>query len=184
VLVCRGACIFDPHMHRNRTATTKTGNGTMNQADFATRLQRLEDIEAIRRLKARYCAACDAGHDGDAIATLFAPDGVWEAPGITRAEGGDAIRAYMGAVAASGIRNSAHNVMNPVIDVDGDVATAHWRLVMLYTAVRDGEPRWYRIIGWYRDTLERHAGEWRFRHLFCQVEENGEYRLEREPGPR
>lgn len=75
--------------------------------DVASRLRRLEDAEAIRQLKARYCAACDAGHHGAAVAALFAPDGVREAPGIIRAEGREAIARYMDAVGASGIRNSA-----------------------------------------------------------------------------
>jgi len=36
------------------------------------RLRQLEDVEAIRRLKAAYCAGCDDDHDGDAVAALFA----------------------------------------------------------------------------------------------------------------
>ena len=35
------------------------------------RLQRIEDIEAIRLLKHRYCAFCDDNYDADGIAALF-----------------------------------------------------------------------------------------------------------------
>ena len=42
---------------------------------LAERLQVLEDIEAIKRLKARYCAQCDDGYNPDGIASLFVEDG-------------------------------------------------------------------------------------------------------------
>ena len=38
------------------------------------RLQALEDAEAIRNLKARYAALCDAQYDADGIAMLFTED--------------------------------------------------------------------------------------------------------------
>ena len=43
----------------------------MNVEDLARRLQVLEDIEAIKKLKARYCAYCDNQYDADGIAALF-----------------------------------------------------------------------------------------------------------------
>ena len=43
-------------------------------AAIEARLRRLEDIEAIKRLKARYCAACDDGYDPDRLAALFTED--------------------------------------------------------------------------------------------------------------
>jgi len=46
--------------------------------DLARRVQRLEDIDEIKCVKARYCAACDRGYDADAIATLYSVDGVWD----------------------------------------------------------------------------------------------------------
>ena len=44
------------------------------------RLQALEDAEAIRNLKARYAALCDAQYDADGIAALFTEDALWESP--------------------------------------------------------------------------------------------------------
>ena len=43
------------------------------------RLQRIEDIEAIRLLKHRYCAFCDDNYDADGIAALFTENAVWDA---------------------------------------------------------------------------------------------------------
>src|ERR1700732_2629561 len=44
------------------------------------RLQALEDAEAIRNLKARYAALCDAQYDADGIAMLFTEDALWLGP--------------------------------------------------------------------------------------------------------
>ena len=137
----------------------------MAELDLGSRLQRLEDIESIKQLKARYCAACDADHDCTLLQPLFMPDAVWEASGITRAEGWPAIEAYMSALRASGtIRNSAHNVFNPQISVAGDEASGHWRLLMLYTTNTD-PVQYNRIIGWYRERYVRNQGQWLYASL-------------------
>ncbi len=147
------------------------------------RLQVLEDIEAIRKLKARYCAACDDSHNPETLGPLFAEDAVWEASGVGRAEGRKAIQKLLGDIGRSGrIRNSAHHAINPIIDVDGDHATGHWRLIMLYTGYRpDRTPQYIRIIGWYREQYVRGDGCWQFQHLFCEVEEHGPYVLDAKP---
>ena len=146
--------------------------GTVEQ-----RIQALEDIEAIRTLKARYCAACDDDHNPDTLAALFHEDAVWEATSSGRFEGVANIRGFFADLRASGrIRNSAHHAINPIIEVEGDEATGHWRLIMLYTAnAPSGGVQHLRIIGWYRERYRRLDGEWRFQHLFCQVEEHAEY---------
>ena len=51
------------------------------------RLTRLEDIEAIKQLKARYCEICDDDHNPERITSVFAEDGVWKAPSLGLAEG-------------------------------------------------------------------------------------------------
>jgi hypothetical protein len=37
-----------------------------------------EDLEAIKQLKARYCAVCDDNHNIDKITALFVDDGIWK----------------------------------------------------------------------------------------------------------
>jgi ketosteroid isomerase-like protein len=145
---------------------------TENRSDDGgvwARLRLLEDVEAIRRLKAAYCEACDDDHDGDAVAALFAPDGVWHDTRIGPCEGHAAIKAHFGAIRASGrIARSSHMVTNPVIDVDGDTASGRWSLLMQYTDPND--ERW-RIVGFYRDRYERYEGRWRFRRLEAYVQD-------------
>jgi len=48
----------------------------MNVEDLAQPIQTLESIEAIKKLKARYCALCDNQYDADGLATLFTEDAV------------------------------------------------------------------------------------------------------------
>ena len=101
----------------------------------ALRLRQLEDVEAIRRLKAAYGRACDDDHDGDAVCALFVPDGVWATSMNQRCEGHDAIKAHFGAIRASKrMIHSTHMFTNPVIDVRGDEATGSWSFIMMYTA--------------------------------------------------
>jgi len=153
-------------------------NGTLAQ-----RIQQLEDIEAIRKLKALYCAACDDDHNPEKLGALFAEDAVWEASSMGRAEGRRAIQKMLGDLGRSGvIRNSAHNVFNPIIEVDGDTATGHWRLLMLYTGIYpDGSLHHSRIIGWYREHYARIDGRWQYTSLYCEVEEAAPYQLAPQP---
>ena len=152
----------------------------MTARSLQERIGVLEDIEAIRKLKASYCAGCDDDHNPETLAALFAEDGTWEATGMGRWDGRERVKEFMTNMRASGrIRNSAHNVFNPNIDVDGDRATGHWRLIMLYTGnVPDGGTQYFRIIGWYREEDVRVSGKWLFQSLYCQVEESAPYPVE------
>lgn len=59
----------------------------MDIAELEKRLTVCEDIEAIKQLKARYCAVCDDDHNPDKITTLFAEDGIWEGADVGRHAG-------------------------------------------------------------------------------------------------
>ena len=50
----------------------------MSLESLEKRIQVLEDIEEIKKLKHRYCALCDADYDADALAELFTEDAVWD----------------------------------------------------------------------------------------------------------
>ncbi|MEM7285216.1 MAG: nuclear transport factor 2 family protein [Actinomycetota bacterium] len=148
---------------------------------LAARLGVLEDIEAIRRLKAAYCAACDDDHDGDAVAALFTQDGVWQQSGDRPRVGRDEIAAKMFGIRDAGfMARSAHKVTNPVIDVDGDTATGQWRFLMMFTYT-DGQA-FERIIGTYDERYARVEGRWLFTSLMANVEERGRYSAESMPG--
>ena len=152
---------------------------TVDQNSSEDRLQSLEDIEAIRRLKAAYCAACDDDHDGEAVAELFIEDGIWQQTGKIGSAGTEpkvgkrAIAEFMFSLRSAGfIRHSAHMVTNPVINISGDEAEGSWRFIMLYSHT-DGS--FFRIIGHYEDQYVRIGERWYFRSLIAHVEETGRY---------
>ncbi len=130
------------------------------------RLQNLEDIMEIARLKAAYCEAVDGGwdrrtHRGEAVADLFVDDGVWDAGKIGgRGEGRqgiiDRINSYQQMPFA------LHRVTNPDIRISGDEAVGKWH-VIAYLSQPDGTPVMF--MGTYRDRFVRTPQGWRFKHL-------------------
>ena len=125
--------------------------------DIETRLQRLEDIEAIKQLKALYCAHCDDSYNADAIASLFTPEAVWDgSPEFPKLDGREAIREFF--AGANDIMSFArHQVINPMIEVDGDEATGSWMLFQPCTAAGEGA-MWFAAT--YNDKYRRVDGNW------------------------
>lgn len=108
--------------------------------DLEQRIARLEDIEAIKALKARYCRFCDDNYNVEGLASVFTVDAVWDGGNtFGRADGRDGIRRHFEG-ASKRVTIARHQVMNPIIDVDGDDATGHWLLFQPCTnAGPDGE---------------------------------------------
>jgi SnoaL-like domain len=134
----------------------------MSTEDLAKRIAALEDIEAIKKLKARYCAVCDNDHNPDEIVTLFAPDGIWEGDGIGIHKGHAAIRALFEGFRAR-ISFSQHNVMNPSIEVDGDRARGTWYFLGPFTFRKGNRAMW--LAARYEEDYVRIGGAWKFQHL-------------------
>ena len=49
----------------------------MTDETLEQRITRLEDLEAIKQLKSRYCEICDDNHNQELITTIFTEDGIW-----------------------------------------------------------------------------------------------------------
>jgi ketosteroid isomerase-like protein len=126
------------------------------------RLQILEDLEEIRTLKARYAAACDDNYNADAIAVLFAEDALWDGGALGQADGRAAIRKFFSR-AAEFFPFAIHNVMNPIIEVDGDRATGQWYLLQPATMAKGNRPVW--LAATYHDEYVRLDGRWMFKGL-------------------
>ena len=139
-------------------------------AGIEQRLARLEAIEDIRALKAKYCALCDADYDPDGLAALFLPDGVWDGGPFGRHVGREAIRAFFQGISGS-IVIAAHLVLNPIIEVQSaDAATGRWRLIMPCTVTNDdGTPQARWLLSAYDEVYARHDGAWLFRTLHLTV---------------
>jgi len=136
----------------------------LTDKQIAARLQRLEDIESVKQLKARYCAFCDDNYNPQGIASLFTDDGVWDGGDLGTAEGHAAIIKFFER-APSAFSFAIHNVMNPIIEIDGDRASGRWYLLQpLIRKSRNGEDAMW-LAGRYEDEYVRIGGEWKFKRL-------------------
>lgn len=141
----------------------------MEDTSLRARIHRLEDIEAIDRLKAMYCFHCDDGFDAKSIAALFAPAGTWDGGSLRGSQvGRAAIEAYFQQNKAR-IPFSAHLLSNRIIDVDGDCARGRWRMLMPYNNLETPPlgARWQ--VSGYDDDLVRIDGRWYFQTLRVQL---------------
>lgn len=134
----------------------------MDLEALEARITRLEDLEAIRQLKARYCEICDDDHDPERIASLFAEDGIWEGKGIGYAQGRAAIRELFTRFQKA-IRFSQHMVMNPLIEVDGEAAQGTWYFFGPFTMEEGNQALWQACR--YHEDYVKVNGEWKIRHL-------------------
>ena len=129
------------------------------------RIQRLEDIEAIKQLKAEYCAYCDDGYNPDGIAKLYMENAVWDGHALGRFEGREAIREFFRG-APQQISFAIHNVMNPRIEVDGETAKGEWYLLQPMTDT-NGQGIWLTAV--YHDRYRKVDGVWMFEHVDIEI---------------
>ena len=123
------------------------------------RVQRLEDVEAIKRLKITYAELCDDGFPPDELVALWTPDGVWDAGEFGRFVGHEAMRAYWAETAR--VTSFAHHYMvNHVVDLASSGEEATGRCYLLGTATREGQAYWMAVR--YRESYRKVDGTWFF----------------------
>ena len=131
---------------------------------FEERVRVLEDIEAIKALKASYCFLTDDG-EVDRLAELFTADAVWDGGVIGRFEGRAAIREFFVDLPKL-ISFALHLVMNPRIEVHGDHATGQWYLVEPNTTAGREMAVWG--AGRYDEEYVRVDGQWKFQRVVLE----------------
>ena len=148
--------------------------------DIEARIQRLEDLEAIRRLKAQYCKYADENSDdaGRSFSELFTEDAILdegEELGIVKGKKAlyNVHRHFW-----KGLKLNQHLVFSPVIDVVGDRATGKWRLLQLVHSVSGGNEEAFWACGNYDEVYRRTSDGWKFAHVkagvyFCCPYEDG-----------
>jgi hypothetical protein len=134
----------------------------MDLAQLEQRITRLEDIEAIKQLKARYCEICDDMHNPDRVIKLFAEDGIWESPDFGQAQGHQAIHALF-AKFRDMFSFSQHNIMNPIIEINGNRASAMWYIMGPWTYSESKQEKWFALR--YDDDYVKVDGVWKYQHL-------------------
>ena len=128
-------------------------------ADLAARIALLEDREAIRELIARYGPLADAG-DCAGAAALWTDDGVYEVGGFGSYTGRAAIQTLLEGESHQGLIHggAAHVLSPPVIDLDGDRATARTYSVVFRKSGDNWEAHRASANMWH---LVRVGGEWK-----------------------
>jgi hypothetical protein len=145
-------------------------------AKLTERLQRLEDLEAIRTTWRDYCIRLDSG-DMAGLGDVFTEDAILEMDGLNGL-GGDADGTYRGRASIIGdfysqvgVRaalndrgrfNTGHISTNMQIDLKGDEATT---LAYFFEIVADNIV----LIGTYQHRFRREADRWRFAFLRIAV---------------
>jgi uncharacterized protein (TIGR02246 family) len=124
--------------------------------DLETRLQAIEDRNAIVELTARYCQ-CALKGDAEGVVALFTPDGIMEM-GDTVERGRERLLVLYRESFAD--LRPIPCVHNHVVELDGDRATGTCTVEL--RMVENGEA--YTAAGWYEDSFQRADGDWRFSH--------------------
>src|ERR1700730_17269086 len=99
----------------------------MSATDLERRIAQLEDIEAIKKLKASYCLHVGHGSEGVWVPPPTEPP-VWDSDKFGRFDGREAIRGLFRNIPEM-LHFAIHYVMNPIIEVKGDRATGIWYLL-------------------------------------------------------
>lgn len=131
-----------------------------------SRVQRLEDIEEIRRLKLRYALLCDNGYDPDALADLYTEDAQWIPTVNEHYTGRASIREYWASVSDE-YSFAMHYMTGHSIDIlpSGTEATGTWYLIEPATV--SGKATW--LSASYTDRYEKVDGVWKFSYVELHI---------------
>lgn len=132
--------------------------------DLHIRLRRVEALEEIRLLKARYCDLCDDGYPAEELCALFTADGIWD---------GGEMGVFTGRQALAGFFNNMPNVMsfaihhvtNSAIEISADAKSAQGRWYLLQTATLSATGQAVWLAARYHDELIYADGGWRFQKV-------------------
>jgi hypothetical protein len=123
------------------------------------RVQVLEEIEAIRRLKLRYARHCDDNYNADALAPLFTEDAVWDAGDLGVFHGREAIHGYW-ASSSERIPFAIHFISNHVVDIEPGADTADGVCYLWEPLTIGDEAMWAAVV--YTESYRKVDGEWYF----------------------
>lgn len=133
--------------------------------ELEKRIRVLEDIEAIKRLMARYARTADDNYNPEEMAKLFTEDGVWdggEVWGIKR--GRKEIKEFLSQISKD-ITFAVHYITTPDVTVEGDRAHGRWYELVAGTYL--GRAFW--LSDFYRNEFARVDGEWLLTLVKCPV---------------
>ena len=133
------------------------------------RIQVLEDMESIKKLKASYCSWVDAGVAGDAskmdeLVSHFTDDEPWADFGAFGVhKGKEAVAGFFKEVVVSTLSYSAHMVSNPSIEVDLKKARGSWYVDVPCTLRGAERPMWLQAR--YEEEYVKQGDQWKWKSI-------------------
>lgn len=137
------------------------------------RVARLEAIEEIRQLKARYAHYLDNGYDPQGIASLFAEDGEWIIEGET-VRGHEAIIRHCEKLPRI-IPWSLHIITTSIVSIDADGIHADCVFYVQSTQtmkIASEESKAYLILGMFRDRCVKIDDRWVFAKVQAEIQQS------------
>ena len=132
-----------------------------------------DPYQGIVRTMHRYCRALDYGIEDEWVA-VFTPDATYDTvlpdgSYYVRLSTPDEFRAFLESYPRPPVAYPKHVTCNPIIDVDGDVATADSAFLFLTSAGAFAQPQ-VTAFGRYRDRFRNIDGIWRISERICETE--------------
>jgi hypothetical protein len=140
----------------------------MDINELAKRVQALEDIEAIKQLKAEYADACDDKYNPERMRDLFTEDAIWdgEKGGFGKHEGLDAVCAFFGA-AKDILTFGVHWFLQPRIKILSDTeAEGVWYLWQTSTTASDKD---IFLAAKQYDKYRKENDTWKMSHMVLEM---------------
>ena len=128
--------------------------------ELEARIRRLEDIEAIKKLKATFAYLIDTG-DWQGAANLFTEDAILDSGALGHCEGKAEIAKFLRDNLPQIFSFTVHMYHNPVIEVKGGKATGEWYYKVPATHASTNRALW--VVGKYEDEYVKVGGEWKFK---------------------
>ncbi len=124
--------------------------------ELEKRIQALEDLEEIKRVKVRYAKYMDDNFNIEKLMELFTDDAEWSSEAWGSLKGKEAIRRHFEGVSKRQTF-SCHRIVAPDIIVEGDKAHGTW-YGMCTGILSDGRGFWSSSL--YTDEYRKVDGRW------------------------
>jgi len=133
----------------------------MSIEEIEARITVLEDIEEVKNVMCRYTYLIDTSQWDD-VAALFADNAKAEWNILGSYEGKEAIAAFFKNVVSTTIIWGAHQILNPLVTVEGDKAKGTFYLFSPSTVPGpEGESAIW-VHGRYDNEFVKEGGKWKF----------------------
>jgi len=146
----------------------------MTLEELEKRVQVLEDLEEIKKLRPRYAKYADENYNPEKLAELFTEEAVWDGGVLGQFRGREAIKKNF-AELSQHIVFACHWFVAPDINIEGSKARGTW-YGMNTGILRDGRGFWSSCF--YHDEYSKIDGKWFFNkikviHLYRSPYEGG-----------